>query len=58
MFSWGRDEDFTGVLGLGRVFSQKNPVLNQGFNNERIISLNIGEKHAGAIDGNKIFKKT
>ena len=57
MFSWGRDEDFTGVLGLGRIFSQKNPVLNQGFNNERIISLNIGEKHAGAIDGNKILKK-
>ena len=51
VFSWGRDEDFTGVLGLGRVFSQKNPVLNHGFNNERIISLNIGEKHAGAIDG-------
>lgn len=52
VFSWGKDEEFSGVLAMGRMrMNQKVAIMNPNFSGIPIIALSIGEKHAGAIDG-------
>lgn len=54
-YSWGEDNENTGVLGLGAINSQTFPTTPMAFMDKRLKFIHCGEKHAAAIDSTKFL---
>jgi hypothetical protein len=52
IYSWGEDTNKTGILGLGKIYNQTRPHLNDNLLNKRITSVSMSGKHVCAVDGN------
>ena len=52
LFAWGFDKENTGILGLGDEVCVQDPKEIKFTESPKILYVDTGSKHAGAIDDN------